>query len=90
MDSGVYKIFSVKTPLGHYYIQEMPGYWNMGRDFLIMKDRRQHRGKRYKDAELAIIDLLKELLQHYEAPKIQFPRYEPSSLSKSTNLPEHE
>lgn len=90
MDSGTYKIFSVKTPLGHYYVQEMPGYWNLGRDYVIMKDRRQLRGKRYKNATDAIVDLLRGLLQYYEAPKIQFPRYEQSPLSNSTNAPEHE
>lgn len=90
MDSGVYKIFSVKTPLGHYYIQEMPGYCGIGRDFAIMKDRRQHVWKRFNDAEQAIVYLLKDLLRHYEAPKIDFPRYEPEALSKSTNRSEHE
>lgn len=90
MDSGIYKIFSVKTPLGHYYVQEMPGYWGMGRNFVVMKDRRQHWSKRYDNAEKAIADLLRALLQYYEAPKINFPRYEPGDLSKSTNVSEHE
>lgn len=90
MDNGIYKIFSVKTPLGHYYVQEMPGYWGMGRDFVIMKDRRQYISTRYKDADKAIVDLLKVLLQHYEAPKIQLPRYEQEALSNSTNVSEHE
>lgn len=76
--------------MGHYYVQEMPGYWGMGRDFVIMKNRRQHRGTRYKIAEEAIMDLLRELLQYYEAPKISFPRYEQSPLSNSTNASEHE
>lgn len=90
MDSGIYKIFSVKTPLGYYYIQEMPGYCGIGRDFAIMKDRRQYVWRRFNDAEQAIVYLLKDLLQHYEAPKIDFPRYEPGALSKSTNRSEHE
>lgn len=90
MDSGVYKIFSVKTPLGHYYVQEMPGYWSMGRDFVIMKDRRQLTGIRYQDADKAVVDLLKIILQQFDAPKLKFPRYEPGDLSKSTNVSEHE
>lgn len=90
MDNGIYKIFSVKTSLGHYYVQEMPGYWGIGRDFVIMKNRRQHGGTRFKEAEKAIAYLLRELLQYYEAPKIHFPRYEQGALSKSTNVSEYE
>lgn len=90
MADGVFKIFSAKTPLGHYYVQEMPGYFGLGRDFVIMKDRRQLNGRRYESADKAIVDLLKLLLQHYEAPKIQFPRYEPGTLSNSTNTSDDE
>lgn len=90
MDSGIYKIFTVKTPLGTYYVQEMPGYWGVGRHFVIMKNRRQLRNKRYDKCNEAIVDLLRILLQDYEAPEIKFPRYEPGSLSNSTNVSEHE
>lgn len=70
MDNGVFKIFSVKSPLGHYYVQEMPGYCRVGRDFAIMKDRRQYVWRRYSDPEKAIVDLLRDLLRQYEAPKL--------------------
>ena len=73
MDSGIYKVFSVKTPLGHYYVQEMPGYCGIGRDYVVMKDRKQLCLTRYRTCREAVAWLLAYLCRELSAETI-FPR----------------
>lgn len=73
MDSGIYKIFSVKTPLGHYYVQEMPGYYGVGRDYAVMKDRKQLCCTRYRTCRDAVEWLLAYLSRELSQETI-FPR----------------
>lgn len=66
MSGGIVKVFSIKDGGHHYYIQEMPGYWDFGRDYAVMKDRKRLYYGRFKSRQQAIIWLLKLLVQNYE------------------------
>lgn len=66
MSEGIVKVFSIKDAGHHYYIQEMPGYWDCGRDYAVMKDRKRLYYGRFKSRQQAIIWLLKLLVQDYE------------------------
>lgn len=71
MKSGeVVKVFSVKDASHHYYVQEMPGFWGIGRDFVVMKDRRRLYAQRWKDSESAIRWLLSYLLRELDQPEL--------------------
>lgn len=61
MESGVHKLFSVKCSTGHYYVQEMPGYYGIGRVYVVMKDRRQLCYTRYNTCREAVAWLLTHL-----------------------------
>lgn len=41
MEGNVVKVFSVKDGKHHYYVQRMPGYWGLGIDYVVMKDRKR-------------------------------------------------
>lgn len=58
----VCKVFTVKDGRHTYYVQEMPGMWNRGRDFAVMKDRMRFHFGRFKTKEEAKSWLLKRLL----------------------------
>lgn len=68
--ASVCKVFSVKDANHHYYVQEMPGFWGMGRDFVVMKDRRRLYAKRWKDPKSAISWLLSYLLRELGQPEL--------------------
>lgn len=71
MKSGeVVKVFSIKDAAHHYYVQEMPGFWGIGRDFVVMKDRRRLYAQRWKDQESAIRWLLSYLLRELGQPEL--------------------
>lgn len=61
-NKSIIKVFSVKDGVHHYYVQEMPGLWNCGRDFAIMKDRERFYYGRMKTKQEAVAWLLKRLL----------------------------
>lgn len=66
---GVHKVYSVFDEHGnHYYVQEMPGYWNMGRDYAVMKNRKRYYAGRFR----ALVDakrwLLQQLLRDLDQP----------------------
>ena len=63
MDSGGHKLFVVKDGPHTYYVQEMPGYYGVGRDYAVMKDRKRYYAGRFAHVDLAIEWLLKQLLQ---------------------------
>lgn len=73
MGRGVYKLFSVKCSMGHYYVQEMPGWFDIGRDYVVMKDRRQLNGTRYRTCREAVAWLLAYLSRELSAETL-FPR----------------
>lgn len=59
--NGVYKIFSAQTMCGNYYVQDMPGAWNYGRRYRLMKDRKCIAAHDYGDPVSAIEAMLNEL-----------------------------
>lgn len=61
-NKSIVKVFSVKDGGHHYYVQEMPGLWGLGRDFAIMKDRERFYYGRMKTRQEAVAWLLKRLL----------------------------
>lgn len=74
MKSGeVIKVFSVKDASHHYYVQEMPGYWGLGRDYTVMKDRRRLYAGRFKTAREAVAWLIAYLTRELNA-ELLFPR----------------
>ena len=66
MSDGIVKVFSIKDGGHHYYIQEMPGYWSLGRDYAVMKNRKRLHSSRFNSRQRAIVWLLKLLVQDYE------------------------
>lgn len=60
------KVFAVKDTRHTYYVQVMPGFYDMGRDFAIMKDRKRLYFGRMKDQRQAIGWLLKYLTEQNE------------------------
>lgn len=71
MKSGeIVKVFSVKDANHHYYVQEMPGFWGVGRDFVVMKDRRRLYAKRWEDRKSAIRWLLSYLQCELGQPEL--------------------
>ena len=74
MKSGeVVKVFSVRDGVHHYYVQEMPGFWGLGRDFVVMKDRRRLYAERFKTARKAVAWLLAYLCREISAETL-FPK----------------
>lgn len=57
-DGNICKVMVVKTKLGTYYVQEMPGWWQRGRRFVIMKDRRQYQYRDYDNCNAACAAML--------------------------------
>lgn len=71
MDEIIKKIFSLRWRGHRYYVQVMPGYWNMGRDYAEMKDRKRLYAGRFKNERLAVLWLLGYLRQELEAPELE-------------------
>lgn len=57
-DGNICKIMVVKTKIGTYYVQEMPGWCDFGRRFVIMKDRRQYQTRNYENSDAACAAML--------------------------------
>lgn len=72
MDEQIKKIISIGMDGHRYYVQEMPGYWNYGRDYAVMKDRKRLHAERFKSCEEAVLWLLRYLSRELEAPKIEY------------------
>lgn len=60
------KVFMVKDQQDTYYVQVMPGHYDFGRDFAIMKNRKRLYYGRVKDQRSAIGWLLKYLMEQNE------------------------
>lgn len=61
-DKSVVKILTVKDGKNTYYVQEMPGMWQCGRDYAVMHNRKRMYYGRFKTKEEAKAWLLKRLL----------------------------
>lgn len=57
-EGKIIKLFVVKTERHTYWVQEIPGYMGMGRDFVVMKNRRRLYAERFKKAQPAVAWLL--------------------------------
>ena len=57
-DGNVCKIMVCKTAKGTYYVQEMPGYCDCGRRWVIMKDRKQYQIRNYQNPDAACAAML--------------------------------
>ena len=65
-EGSVVKVFSIKDGNRHYYVQEMPGPWGMGRDWAVMKDRRRLYQQRFRSKKDAVCWLLGYVQREYE------------------------
>lgn len=72
-ETGIVKIMTVKIGSDKYWVQEMPGYYNYGRDYAVMKNRRQLSNSRYRSARDAAGWLIAYLTRELNAEQI-FPR----------------
>ena len=53
-EGKIVKVFVVKTDNHTYYVQQMPGFYGMGIDYVVMKNRRVLYAERFKSAKLAV------------------------------------
>ena len=67
MDNSITKVFTVKDGKHHYYVQRMPGYWGMGIDFVVMKDRKRLNLQRFSAKKQAVGWLLAYLCREIDA-----------------------
>lgn len=61
-EKSIVKVFTIKDGGHTYCVQEMPGMWQCGRDYAVMKDRVRFYYGRFKSKEEAKAWLLKRLL----------------------------
>lgn len=64
------KVFTVKDSRNTYYVQVMPGYCSLGRDYMVMKDRKQLCYTRFKTSKEAIGWLLAYLCRSLDQMEI--------------------
>lgn len=57
-EGKIVKVFVVKTDNHTYYVQQMPGFYGMGIDYVVMKNRRVLNAERFKTAQAAVKWLL--------------------------------
>lgn len=57
-EGKIVKVFVVKTDNHTYYVQQMPGYFGMGIDYVVMKNRRVLYAERFNTAQAAVKWLL--------------------------------
>lgn len=50
---GIYKVLSIKDGTHHYSVEELPGFWGLGRDYVVMHNRKRLTAERFKSAKLA-------------------------------------
>lgn len=72
-ETGIVKLMSVKLGEDKYWVQEMPGYYGMGRNYSVMKNRKMLSHSRYKTARDAAAWLIAYLTRELTAEQI-FPR----------------
>lgn len=57
-EGKIVKVLVVKSDNHTYYVQQMPGYFGMGIDYVVMKNRRILYEERFKTARAAVSWLL--------------------------------
>lgn len=57
-EGKIVKVFVVKTDNHTYYVQQMPGFFGMGIDYVVMKNRRVLYTERFTTARAAVSWLL--------------------------------
>lgn len=71
MDEKIKKIISIGMGRHRYYVQEMPGYWNLGRDYAVMMDRKRLHAERFNSRKDAVLWLLSYLSRELEKPELE-------------------
>lgn len=89
-ENSIVKVFSVKWRGHHYYVQEMPGLWGLGRNFAVMKDRERWYYGRFDTRREAVAWCLAALCRELNQLEIdQFVKNtgvnSPEVLSELTN-----
>lgn len=79
-DGNICKVMTCKTKKGTWYVQEMPGNYQSGRRYVIMKDRRQYQIKYYENENAACAAMLEAVRRD-----VLMQQVIPGTLSKSTN-----
>ena len=67
---GIHKVFVAKDRTHTYYVQEMPGYWDYGRNYAVMKDRKRLYGGRFDSYKQAVGWLLAYLSRELDRPEL--------------------
>lgn len=75
MDEKIKKIISIGMGGHRYYVQEMPGYWNLGREYAAMKDRKRLHRERFFDQKNAVLWLLSYLSREISAPELDLSEF---------------
>lgn len=57
-EGKIVKVFVVKTDNHTYYVQQMPGFYGIGIDYVVMKNRRVLNAERFNTAQQAVKWLL--------------------------------
>lgn len=63
---GVHKVFVVRDRSHKYYVQEMPGWWDTGRNYAVMKDRKRLYAGRFDSYKQAVGWLLAYLCRELD------------------------
>lgn len=71
MDEKIKKIISIGMGGHRYYVQEMPGFWNLGRDYAVMMDRKRLHAGRFNSRKDAVLWLLSYLSRELEQPELE-------------------
>lgn len=71
-DVGLFKVFSVRTKKGNYYVQRMTSKWDGNEFFRVMKDRKCICCSDFDEEERAIAYLLGYLRGEFCYPEIDF------------------
>lgn len=72
MDVKIKKIISIGMNGHRYFVQEMPGYWNLGRDYAVMMDRKRLHAKRFNSRKDAVLWLLSYLSRELNTQELDF------------------
>lgn len=69
---GIYKVLSIKDGAHHYSVEELPGFWGRGRDYVVMHNRKRLTAQRFRDPRIAKLWLCSYLARYeYESPELE-------------------
>lgn len=67
---GIYKVLSIKDGSNHYSVEELPGFYGLGRDYVVMHNRKRLTAERFRDPITAKAWLCNYLVRHvFELPR---------------------